>query len=91
MEKPIEWNKEKNQKLIKERGISFETIAAHLEAGDIIEVIPGYGRYQHQKQFVVLANRYVYVVPFVEDETKIFLKTIIPSRKWTRQYFKEGE
>ena len=88
MEKPFEWNKEKNEKLIQERGISFEVIAAHLEAGDIIEVIPGQGQYNHQKQFIVIVDRYVYVVPFVEDEAKIFLKTIIPSRKWTRRYLK---
>jgi hypothetical protein len=28
-------------------------------------------------------------VPFVEDEQSVFLKTIIPSRKATRQYLGE--
>jgi hypothetical protein len=31
----------------------------------------------------------VYLVPFVEDEKLIFLKTIIPSRKATRDYLGE--
>jgi hypothetical protein len=28
----------------------------------------------------------VYLVPFVEDERSVFLKTIIPSRKVTKEY-----
>jgi hypothetical protein len=32
---------------------------------------------------------YVYLVPFVEDEHTVFLKTIIPSRKATKQYIGE--
>ena len=91
MEKPFKWDKEKNQKLILERGISFEVITAYLENGDIYQIIPGHSRYEHQKQFVVIVNRYAYVVPYVEDETKVFLKTIIPSRKWTRHYLTGGE
>jgi hypothetical protein len=31
----------------------------------------------------------VYLVPFVEDEHTLFLKTIIPSRKATKQYLDE--
>jgi len=30
-------------------------------------------------------------VPFVESETEIFLKTIIPSRKATRDYARKEE
>ena len=91
MEKPFEWSREKNQKLIRERGISFEVIVAHIEAGEIVAIGPGRGRFKHQRQFIVSVNRYVYIVPFVEDETKIFLKTIIPSRKLTRHYLRGGE
>lgn len=37
------------------------------------------------------ADNYVFLVPFVEDEGYFFLKTIIPSRKATRDYLQEGE
>jgi hypothetical protein len=37
----------------------------------------------------VLSRQYVYLVPFVEDEQSVFLKTIIPSRKATKQYLGE--
>lgn len=91
MGKVFEWDPEKNQKLIKERGISFETIIAHLEAGNLIATSPGQGRFKHQRQFIVLVNQYVYIVPFVEDEQKVFLKTVIPSRKLTRRYLLGGK
>lgn len=34
-------------------------------------------------------NQYVYLIPFVETDAEIFLKTIIPSRKLKRQYLGE--
>ena len=39
--------------------------------------------------FVIVWNEYVYIVPFVEDEEKYFLKTIIPSRKATKEYLEK--
>lgn len=86
MGKSFEWNREKNLRLIHERGISFEAIVSHVEAGLIIALARGKGKFSHQKQFIVAVNGYVYVVPFVEDENKIFLKTIIPSRQMTKKY-----
>ena len=88
VDKVFEWDPAKNRKLIQERGVSFEAIVAHMEAGDLIAISPGHGKFKHQKQLVVLINQYVYLVPCVEDEEKIFLKTIIPSRKWTQLYLK---
>jgi hypothetical protein len=41
--------------------------------------------------FVVAADGYVYLVPFVEEDEHIFLKTVIPSRKATRDYLKAGD
>ena len=35
--------------------------------------------------------RNLYLVPFVESEEEIFLKTIIPSRKATKQYIGESD
>ncbi|MBI4432845.1 MAG: BrnT family toxin [Candidatus Omnitrophica bacterium] len=90
MDKLYEWDQAKNQKLILERGISFEAVVTALGEGSILKIVPGKGRYQHQKQFILVINEYVYVVPFVENEQKIFLKTIIPSRKLTKQYLLGG-
>jgi len=86
VDKNFEWNQEKNHLLIRERGISFEAVVAHMEAGGLITIVPGQGKFRHQKQFIVAVNQYIYIVPYVEDEGKIFLKTIIPSRKLTKQY-----
>lgn len=85
MEKVFEWSKEKNQQLIKERGVSFEVMVLQIEAGHVLAIVPGRGKFSHQKQFIVESNNYVYIVPFVEDSERIFLKTVIPSRKLTKQ------
>ena len=87
----FQWDRGKNRKLIRERGISFEAIVAHIEAGDILAIVPGRGKYAHQKQFIVSVNRYVYIVPFVEEDDAVFLKTIIPSRQMTRRYLLGGD
>ena len=42
--------------------------------------------YPHQRVFVFQINDYIYLVPFVESDTEVFLKTIIPSRKATRAW-----
>lgn len=88
--KSFDWNQEKNQKLMRQRGVSFEAIVAHIEVGDLIRISEGSGKFKHQKQLIVLVNQYVYIVPCVEDEEKIFLKTIIPSRKLTKRYLSGG-
>jgi uncharacterized DUF497 family protein len=86
--KPIYWNAEKNRKLIEERGISFEDVIFSLQNGGLIDDIehPNTKNYAHQRQFVVNINNYAYLIPYVESETDIFLKTIIPSRKATKHY-----
>ena len=91
MKKVFDWDNEKNKKLISERNISFEAIVSLIESGNIIATVTGKGKHAHQKQFIVEMNRYVYVVPFVEDAQKVFLKTIIPSRKLTRKFLSGGE
>jgi uncharacterized DUF497 family protein len=85
------WDEEKNAKLRKERGIGFEDIVFHIERGDLLDILehPNPDRYAGQRIFVVQRDDYVYLVPFVEDEQAVFLKTIIPSRKATKQYFGE--
>jgi len=78
----------KNDILKNERNISFEIITIQIETGKLLDVLghPNQKRYKNQKLFVVEYEGYVYLVPFIEDEEKIFLKTIIPSRKATKKY-----
>lgn len=86
--KTFAWNADKNAALKQERGISFEEVVFHIEAGDAMDVIvhPNQERYPGQMVYVILIDDYVYLVPFVETDEEVFLKTIIPSRKATRQY-----
>ena len=84
-----EWSKEKNDNLKKERGIGFEEIVLKLIKGEILDVISNPSRnFPKQKIFVIEINNYIYYVPYVEDKEKIFLKTIIPSRKLVKKYQK---
>jgi uncharacterized DUF497 family protein len=82
------WNPDKNLQLIRERGISFERIVAEIEAGNEVAVLahPNQERYPGQKISMVRVDDYVCAVPFVETGEELFLKTIIPSRKATKQY-----
>lgn len=60
--------------------------------GDLLDILehPNQERYGGQRIFVVKVEGYVYLVPFVETEGEIILKTIIPSRKATKQYLGGG-
>jgi uncharacterized DUF497 family protein len=82
------WNPDKNQLLVQERGITFERIVFAIGSGDELAVLehPNQEKYPGQKISIVQVDDYVYAVPFIENDTEIFLKTIIPSRKATRQY-----
>ena len=82
------WNSEKNESLIRTRGISFEEIVLNIQIGNEVDIFehPNQKRYPGQKISVVLVEEYAYLVPFVESDEEIFLKTIIPSRKATRRY-----
>jgi hypothetical protein len=86
--KRLTWNPAKNDQLKRERGIAFETIAYYLEQHRVLAVTahPNPARYPNQRMFVFQINDYIYLVPFVESDTEIFLKTIIPSRKATRAW-----
>lgn len=89
--KDFAWDDDKNAKLKAERGIGFEEIVFHIERGDLLDTVdhPNPTRYAGQRMFVVRREDYAYLVPFVEDEETVFLKTIIPSRKATKQYLGE--
>ena len=87
------WNTEKNEHLIVERGLSFEEVIFYIENGGLLDEIshPNDQDYSHQKIFVVQVEAYVYLVPYVVDGEEIFLKTIIPSRKFTRIHLGENK
>ena len=89
--KPINWNSTKNQQLIAERGVSFEDIVFYLQQGQLLDDIehPNSNKYPAQRIFVIDVDGYVHLVPYVENRKEIFLKTVIPSRKATKQYLGE--
>ena len=86
--KPINWNSTKNRQLVAERGVSFEDVVFYLQQGGLLDDVehPNDDKYPNQRVFVLNIDGYVYLVPYVEDRKEIFLKTIIPSRKATKQY-----
>jgi uncharacterized DUF497 family protein len=88
--KYFSWNDEKNERLRRERGISFEEVVFYMERGGLLDIVehPTQERYRGQRMFIVSIENYAYLVPFVESEEEVFLKTIIPSRKATKKYLK---
>ena len=93
MTKPFRWDPDKNEQLIQERGVSFEQITVAVENGDLLQVVqhPNVTRYPRQKIMIVGIEGYAYLVPFVEETDYFFLKTIIPSRKATRNFIEGKE
>lgn len=85
------YNPEKNAKLKEERGISFEEIIYYINSGYLLDIVQhsNEAKYAGQEFYVVNVDDYVYLVPFVREGSTIFLKTIFPSRKHTKQYLKE--
>ncbi len=90
--KTYAWDPEKNELLRQTRGISFEDVVFHIEAGDAVEIFehPNQSKYPGQRVIVVRVEEYAYLVPYVEHEEEVFLKTIIPSRKATKKFLEEG-
>jgi uncharacterized DUF497 family protein len=90
--KYFSWNNEKNERVKQDRGVSFEEVVFYIERGQLLDVIehPNQEKYAGQRIFIVKINDYAYLVPFVEDEREVFLKTIVPSRKATKKYLRGG-
>ncbi len=86
----IEWSEEKNEILRNSRGISFQDIATCVERDEILDIIPHFNKqkYPNQEIYIIEIDNYIYAVPFVRSKQKIFLKTVIPSRKYTKLYLK---
>mgnify|MGYP006274610423 CR=1 FL=1 len=89
--KSFRWSGQKNSALMAARGVSFEQMVVAIEAGGLLDILahPNTAKYPHQKVLVVASDGYAYLVPFVEQADHYFLKTIIPSRKATRDYLKQ--
>lgn len=89
--KQIRWDKKKNLALIEERGISFEEIVEDIYRGCILDQVdhPNQTRYPGQQIYIIKHNDYCYMVPFVENDEEFFLKTIIPSRKKTKEFLRK--
>lgn len=84
----FDWNEEKNELLKSARGVSFEEVVFHIQNGDVLDVIkhPNADRYPKQNIVVMNIEGYVYLVPYVKERGVRFLKSIIPSRKATKEY-----
>lgn len=91
--KQLRWNHQKNAGLKAELGITFEQIVLAIEADGLLDTIRHSNREKYPNQFVFIVEfeGYVYLVPFVEEAEFYFLKTIIPSRKATRDYLQQEE
>ncbi|MCR4277725.1 MAG: BrnT family toxin [Candidatus Berkelbacteria bacterium] len=86
--KYLDWDEAKNAQLRLERDVSFEDVVTAIDDNRLLDTVvhPNQKRYPGQKFYIIEIERYAYLVPYVEDEQKIFLKTIIPSRKATKKY-----
>ena len=88
--KYLNWSYAKNERLKTKRGISFEEIAYLIESGQILGIEENLG-WPDQKIYILEIESYAVIVPFVEKDNEIFLKTAFPSRKYTKRYGLKGE
>ncbi len=86
----FDWDEIKNEHLKRERDISFEEVVFWIENDGLLKVEdhPNQQKYPGQRIYIVCIETYVYLVPFVEQNGIVFLKTIIPSRKATKELLK---
>ena len=90
--KTINWNEEKNLALKELRDVCFDDVVFYIERGEMLDdyVHPNQKAYPGQRIMVIGIDNYAYLVPYVENEEGLFLKTIIPSRKATQKYLGEN-
>ena len=91
--KPYRWSREKNCLLKAERGLTFESVVVAIDSDGLMDILAhtNSDKYPRQLVLVIVFDNYAYLVPFVEEEKYYFLKTIIPSRKATRDYLNKGD
>ncbi len=73
-----------------ERGVSFEDVLFALQSGRLLDdlVHPNNFKHPNQRMFVVEIDEYAWLVPYVENDDEIFLKSVIRSRKATKHYLR---
>ena len=86
--KYFDWDKEKNEWLMRERGISFELCVSHITGGYLLDIVPNHIPYEHQNVYIIEVEGYCIKVPFVENDEKIFLNTAYASHEATKKYLK---
>jgi hypothetical protein len=86
------WSLEKNELLKKECGICFEDIILRIHSDHVLAVVdhPKKEKYPNQKIMIINVDGYAYMVPFVPHEKGFLLKTIIPSRKYTKKFLRRA-
>ena len=84
----IEWSPSKNDELKERYGVGFERVLVALTEGGLLDsrTHPNVERYGHQHQLIVEIDSYAWIVPFVQEGQRVFLKTMFPSRKATKKY-----
>jgi uncharacterized DUF497 family protein len=84
------WDPRKNEKLKAERGVSFDEIVMRIERGEVLDILEhaDQEKYEGQRIFVIRIEEYGHLVPFLENEEQVVLKTIIPSRKATKKHLR---
>ncbi len=89
----FDWSEPKNDQLKAEREVSFEDVVVAISEGRLHDIVAHINpaKYPNQRIYIVEISSYIYAVPFVKEGEKIFLKTIYPSRKWTKLYLKGEE
>jgi uncharacterized DUF497 family protein len=81
------WSEEKNEKLQKERNISFKEIIFYINQNKVVDIIKNpSSNFDNQECFVIDIENYIWIVPYVKNKNEIFLKTAFPSRKHTKIY-----
>ena len=84
----FEWGEAKNEHLKTHRAVCFEDVFIAISENRLFDIVPHHNpaKYPNQKLFIVQIRNYIYYVPFIENENSIFLKNIIPSRKYQKLY-----
>lgn len=83
--KEIKWSHLKSERLKRTRGVSFEEILNAELVG-----VKRHPKREGQDIMLFKYRGYIWIVPYVEENDYIFLKTLFPSRKYTKIY-KKGE
>jgi hypothetical protein len=86
----FDWNDEKNTLLKENRNVCFEDVVTSIQENKLLDIVKNPSA-NHQSQYCLIVEimNYAYIVPFVKEGNTFFLKTIYPSRKETKKYFKE--